>query len=418
MDGICIDHADLGFLRDGIHNVLEGDGDDPVVLDRDHGVRTPVPEEFHGRVSEISRVLDVIGAGRSAPHLVPYFLVVHGHFDAKGIQVGKQLLLEHVGEVDLRIANVPVVVVLNAVRGLEVLNPYLFDEPFRRDGHPVVSACRQPLDDGSRDNIHDKGQGNLPVGGKFFRDHDHRGSGTLSDPQGEMPCDPSHGHGDKPAARGFGVLHEVGDDLRSKGSCRLESERGNSFRQGKVVIYGLRHVGEADGQPEAVLRVVRYPEGGIGGIVTPDRHQVRHSEFYQGIDDSAQGFIALCGVESGCPENAASVRVDPADHVDGEGDDFFLSQGEVRESIVYPENLPSAFLCLDRHGTDDAVDSRGGPSSADYCKGILYKCGHYILLIFKISICGRFYHNPLGYNGVVFSNTGYIRTGKGSGAER
>jgi hypothetical protein len=128
---------------------------------------------------------------------------------------------------------------------------------------------------------------------------------------------------------------------------------------------------EADGQPELVLGVIGHTGCGICRVVPANSGKVGNTEFDQGVHDVPEGFLVPGWVEPGDTEDAAPVRVDPADHVYGEWGDELFSLAEVGESVVDPVNLPAGFSRFDGHRADHAVDSRGRAAAADDRESLL-----------------------------------------------
>src|SRR5690606_14304954 len=226
--GIGIDQSDPGFARLWIDHVIEVFRLEHAILNGHHRAGAAFEQVLGGAVAQVARVLHVEGDRIGAAQLVTDVFVHDGGLDTERGEALAHLLLHQLSEVDLRQANVVVLVPLDIGVLFELLLVEVFHEPFGEHGDAVGAAVAQALDHGARHDVHDLAELDGRAA-ELLGDDGDGGARSLADAERQVPRGATHGDHEVPAVGGARVYEQVFDDVDADVARRLIPERGNAL---------------------------------------------------------------------------------------------------------------------------------------------------------------------------------------------
>ena len=240
-----VDAARAGLARDRIAQIVERDRHEPAALDADHRAVAAAAQEADRAVAEVAAVFGVERDRIGAAQLVADVLVGDRHLDAAAAQPALHFRFHLAREVDLREADVAVLVALDVLQLRQLRRIELLDQPFGQHRDAERAARRAALDDRAFDDVADVGEGDVLVR-ELLGDDGQRRAGGLADAEREVTGLAAHRDDDVPAPRRPRILHQVAHELDADVTRGLEAEGGDVRRQRQVVVDRLRHVRGAD----------------------------------------------------------------------------------------------------------------------------------------------------------------------------
>src|SRR3990170_2350026 len=145
--GLRVHRTDARLASPGIDKIGKLYRLIPAVLEHDHGTASAGDQELHRAESEITRILPVKGNGRVTAELIPDVLCYDGGADAQSAQVFEHSLLQHIAQRDLGKPDITVIVPRYVLENGQLLGIQAGRDAFGDDGHAVVLAERETLDD-------------------------------------------------------------------------------------------------------------------------------------------------------------------------------------------------------------------------------------------------------------------------------
>ena len=278
--GFDIDEPDAETSLVLIDQALERNRHELAGVERDQHRVAALQQVLRRAVAEVTGVLHVGRHGIRAAQLVADVLGDRGDPEPELRETDRDLGLENLAEVHLGDADMAVLVPLDVGELLQIAGIQLQHQPFGHDRDTVAPPLAPALDHRAGERVDDGLQPHALLG-KRFRYQGQRGPRRLADAEREVPCLAAHGDQKVPAGGGLGVDHEVLDDLDAVVAGGLEAERLDVRRQVEIVVYGLRHVHDAQPARTDTLQL----HGGERGVVAADGDELRDVQPQQRGDD-------------------------------------------------------------------------------------------------------------------------------------
>ncbi len=232
-----VDVADRGLFGLPVDDLVEGDGMELAVIDRDHGIPlvavVVVEEVAHRLIAEVAGVFLVEGDGIGAAQDITDIDLDHGELVAAGGEAALDLEFDDLAEFDLGVEDIAEGIVLDDDAGdlFQFFGAEAFGHALGDDDDTVAVAHGAAFDHGGLDDIADVVEGDKARGLELFSDDGDGGPGRFGDAQGEVAGVAAHGDGDVPAVHGAGVFHQVFDQGGAEVAGGLVAEGGQIVGQ-------------------------------------------------------------------------------------------------------------------------------------------------------------------------------------------
>jgi hypothetical protein len=142
---------------------------------------------------------------------------------------------------------------------------------------PSRRPSRQTLDDGARERVDDRLEGDALA--ELLGNEGQGRAGRLADAERQMTGLPPHRRHEEPVRRRLRVDHQVLHELDADVARGLEPEGVDVGRQIEVVVDRLGHVHDA----QAARRVLDELHRRVGGVVAADGDELRDAEAREGL---------------------------------------------------------------------------------------------------------------------------------------
>ena len=183
---------------------------------------------------------------------------------------------------------------------------------FRDNGCSVVHAHDLALDDRRNHEVHDLLDGDFRLVEHFGND-DHRVVASLADAECQVAGAAAHGSQYEPVAARAGVNIDGTCDDGALVLGRLVTERRRAFRQGQVVVDGLRHVDVGNGVFLG-LQELGDAVRGRSRVVAADRHEQFDVVVGEELEVEVVFEIRILGFETAHLQERTSLIEDTVGH--------------------------------------------------------------------------------------------------------